>query len=288
MAVKKSNTNRGNIQYVKDRKRAERRGPVVARRVAAIIILLVLVVLLCVGVVWGFFWAERALFSENPTFTIKKIDVSITGEKFTEQQICEMGEIHEGINLFALHFKDLRKKYLRFPDIASIKFERQLPDTLRIQVRERVPIARVLSINYETRKRYISLIDAEGVLLSKDADDRREMQYDIVGLTEQMDPGDRLDTNEKVMVALDIIRLCNENPQWDHDIVLQSIDVSPYDYVILNLKDNVSVKMPLYSLEAKLSLLAYTISFCVMSGDPPVDAVGDLMTSREQLIFKPK
>lgn len=269
---------------MKDRKRTERRGLVVARRVAAILVLLVLVVFLCAGIVWSFLWAERVLFSENPTFRIRTIEVSISGDKFSAADICEMGNIREGMNLFALRFKDLRKKF-KNPDIVSTRFERKLPNTLRIEVRERVPVARVDSDHPDSNVR--CLIDAEGVLLTSEG--RRgvgHLSY-ITGLTEKLVPGNQLN-DEKIKVALGVIKLCNSNLRWDNYIQLLNIDVSPYDYVILNLRDNVSVKMPLHSLEAKLSLLASTISFRVMSGDPPVNCTGDLMTSREQLIFKPK
>lgn len=283
MAVRKSNNKRGNIQYVKDRKRADRQGSVVARRAVLIVILLVFAVLLCVGAVIGFFWAERALFSENPTFEIKTIEVTISGEKFSEQDIYEMGDIHEGMNLFALRFKDLRKRYdndpTNGPDIATIEFERQLPDTLRIQVHERIPVARV-----DSEYPYSCLIDANGVLLEH-RPGLKGMRR-IVGLTGELVPGKKLQ-DEKVQVALEIVRLCNENFQWDKYIELLSIDVSPYDYVILNLKGNNAVKMPLYSLEPKLSLLASTISIRVMSGNPPVNCLGDLTPGGgDQLIFR--
>lgn len=273
MAVRTSNTNRGNIQYVKDRNRAERRGPVVVRRVAAILVLLVLAVFLCAGIVWGFFWVERALFSENPTFRIRAIEVSISGDKFSETDICEMGKIREGMNLFALRFRDLRKKFRDNPDIVSIEFKRELPDTLRIQVRERVPVARVDSDHPDSETR--CLIDAEGMLLTSEG--RRgvgHLSY-IIGLSEKLVPGKQLN-DEKIKVALGIIKLCNSNPQWDNDIELLNIDVSPYDYVILNLRENNIAKLPLHSLESKLSKLASTVETRITQGNPPVDEKIDL------------
>ncbi|MBN2702728.1 MAG: FtsQ-type POTRA domain-containing protein [Pontiellaceae bacterium] len=273
MAVKKSNTNRGNIQYVKDRKRAERRGPVVARRVAAILVLLVLAVFLCAGIVWSFLWAERALFSENPTFKIRAIEVSISGNKFSESDICEMGKIREGMNLFALNFKDLRKKFIEYPDIVSIEFKRLLPDTLRILVRERVPVARVNSDHPDSKVR--CLIDAEGVLLPFEGRrDAWSLGY-IIGLSEKLVPGKRLN-DEKIKVALGIIKLCNSNPQWDNYIELLNIDVSPYDYVILNLRENNIAKIPLHSLESKLSKLAAAVETAITQGNPPVNMKIDL------------
>jgi cell division septal protein FtsQ len=260
MAVRTSNTNRGNIQYVKDRKRSERRGPVVARRVAAILVLLLLAVFLCGGIVWSFLWVERALFSENPTFRIRTIEVSISGDKFSAADICEMGNIRKGMNLFALRFKDLRKKFRDNPDIVSIEFTRELPDTLRIQVRERVPVARVDSDHPDSEVR--CLIDAEGFLLTSEG--RRgvgHLSY-IIGLSDKLVPGKQLN-DEKIKVALGIIKLCNSNPQWDYYIELLNIDVSPYDYVILNLRENNIAKIPLHSLESKLSHLASIIQTAI-------------------------
>ena len=220
----------------------------IARRSLAIAVLVAFVVFLGFGLLMAFRWGERTLFSENETFRIRTVEVAVEGEKYTREEILELFGIREGMNLFALSLRDLERKGEALPDIESVHFERRLPDQLTVRVKERLPVAQVLSGSE------YCLISSGGVLL-----ERRALVGDlpiIKGLSIDLVPGDVL-KQENVVTALNILRLCRENPGWDSYLDLRSLDVSPLDYVRLRLEEGVTAKVPNYSrLEFKLSKLA--------------------------------
>lgn len=253
MGAGKSNKSRKEVQYVKNRNRTGQSASVIVRRSLAVAVLVVFAGFLCFGVVQGFFWLERALFSENPTFEVQTIEIEIEGSKFSESDIRELGGLYEGMNLFAVELADLKKKYLQSPDIASVQIERHLLNTLRVQVKERYPVARVDSVFPSLKS---CLIDKEGYLLEYRANLGRVPR--IVGLKRELEPGKRLH-DEKVDVALEVIQICNEHPRWDSYLDIYSIDVSPLDYLKLNLSGGNIAKVPLHSLELELSWVVESI-----------------------------
>ncbi len=114
-----------NIDYTDEflRKRKERQKRLRKRRLIAWFIFLV-ILLLAVGVI----------LSLTVLFPIKKL--SITGSKiYTSQQIEDVSGIDLGDNLFNISKKNILDKLkLKLPFIEDVKFEKILPDTLKITV----------------------------------------------------------------------------------------------------------------------------------------------------------
>ena len=111
------------------------------------------------------FWlATRGLFSKNPRFTLQSIEVRSPGWwKDKERNVATILRVKPGeTNLFALKLENLRKTLEAEPSIESASVTRILPDTLIIDITERIPRAFLFS------PRSPWVVDGNGVIMSRD------------------------------------------------------------------------------------------------------------------------
>jgi len=132
-------------------------------------------VLFCVGIVggvWGAWQGGEYLLDrfvyENKSFSIAKIDIRSNGV-ITRERLLHWAGIAEGDNLIDLDLPAIKRNLELAPNIRSVSLERQLPNTLKIRVWERQPIARVVAVVPKTRSgrftRMEYLLDAEGFVM---------------------------------------------------------------------------------------------------------------------------
>jgi len=79
--------------------------------------------------------------AENTYFNIQQLEIR-TGGVLKPEQVREWAGVRGGLNLFQLNLSRVQRDLEMIPSIAHAEVERVLPDTLRIHVREREPIAR--------------------------------------------------------------------------------------------------------------------------------------------------
>ncbi len=132
-----------------------------AHRVVALVILLVALAGLGVAAAFGFRELGGWLFARNPRFTIKPggLDLQSTG-RLQPAHLRDYAHLSEGMNLFALNLAEVRRSLLTVPLIKSASVERVLPDTLRVRVSERTPVARL-----SAGAGFQFAVDREGVVL---------------------------------------------------------------------------------------------------------------------------
>jgi hypothetical protein len=83
---------------------------------------------------------------ENPHFTLKNLDVRVNGNLRREEVIrrLEGWKVKVGqSNLFDLDIPVLRERLMKYVMVSKADFRMQLPDTLVVEVTERVPVARL-------------------------------------------------------------------------------------------------------------------------------------------------
>ncbi len=88
-------------------------------------------------------WALNRLVYENPAFAIRQIDVQTDGV-ITHDQLRRWAGVKLGENLVALDLARVRRDLKLSSLIEWVAVERVLPNTLRLRVVEREPLARVL------------------------------------------------------------------------------------------------------------------------------------------------
>ncbi len=89
------------------------------------------------------FAANRSLFSGNPHFVLTRVMVNSSGYwRSNENEIMKLLKLEKGrSNLFALNLSDLVRKLDNEPNIEKATVARILPDTLQIEINERIPRA---------------------------------------------------------------------------------------------------------------------------------------------------
>ena len=85
----------------------------------------------------------KLLYSENPRFVFRHVEINSTGEwdGKTDQLLQEL-KLQKGVsNLFALTQEEIRKRLEKLPGIEKAEVRFILPDTLKLKLWERIPRA---------------------------------------------------------------------------------------------------------------------------------------------------
>lgn len=98
---------------------------------------------LFLGVWHGGRWIVQAGFYENEKFAIRKIDIRTDGI-IAPAQLHKWAGAEQGDNLFAADLMRVKRDLELAPLVESAAVDRVLPDTLRIRVTERRPVAQVV------------------------------------------------------------------------------------------------------------------------------------------------
>ena len=252
MAARKKTKNRAKTHYVRAKKRKGAASGVIVRRVATIALLLVVVFVVFYGVFKGYEWIKGELFSNNPRFEIHHLVISCDGN-LGEDYIREISGLHEGMNLFEFSFEQIEKKLTGVSRIESVYLERKLPHTLMVDVKERVPVARIAGAR---ATKYPFLVDRYGYILPH----RRSAATLplIKGIDQELPLGEQL-KNKDVNTALEIIALCESTSYLRNFVRIESLDVKYSDFIDLRLQGDIRVRMPRYSVKPKLQNLATVI-----------------------------
>ena len=103
---------------------------------------LLLIISAIAAVLFAVFGASKLLFTTNPRFNLR--DTRVTGPGYWKEHPEELArriKLTKGVNLFALDLHTIRKRITEIPNVDSCSVMRVLPDTLVINVVERVPRA---------------------------------------------------------------------------------------------------------------------------------------------------
>lgn len=207
-----------------------RRLPAVAAAPAA----LAAAVLLAAG--WRALWIRA--FVRNPRFGAKTVEIQ-TGVAKTAEEIRDITGLREGVNLFSFRADEIRRRILDSTlNVAEAEISKELPGTVRIAVRDRVPAARLFADNLA--------VDAEGLvftILAKDADRWHDLPRIECGAQRlPFDPGRRLagtpgtpvGAEARIARALDVV---NAAGAGDLPFRILGLDVSGEVYLSLQMAD---------------------------------------------------
>ncbi len=116
-------------------------------------------------VVTGLIFLSRTLFTENDRFILRNFELTGKSPGYWSGRGAELArklEIKVGSdNIFKLKLADIRQKLLGIPSIESCTVRRVMPDTIKVEIVERIPRA---SIN-NPRSEWV--IDSEGIIMSR-------------------------------------------------------------------------------------------------------------------------
>ena len=223
------------------------------------------VITLCVALV-GSAWVAsygarvlgRQVFAENKAYTIRHIITTSDADRVPTALIREWareGEdgvpVSEGDNLFAIDIMALRNQILKQYVVREATVQRVLPDTLVIDVSERIPIARL----GPRSKSYTFDIDREGYLLGRSSQSSAQLPR-IVGIDPHVARENGKISSGMAQYALRTLDLIDRMPGVARLVDIESIGVGHPDYLQMNLHTGEFVLLSPPDLRTKLMKLA--------------------------------
>ena len=109
------------------------------------VINLLLLGLIVGAVIGGGTLARHHWLHRVEALALRKLPV-LTDGVLSEREIVAQAGLRPGLNTFAIDLPTVRARLLRHPRIASAEVHRELPDTIRLHVRERFPVAKVKAL----------------------------------------------------------------------------------------------------------------------------------------------
>ncbi len=143
MAKKKTTNRRNKRRHVLDVKLASNQ--VRRRRISLAIssVLMITVLVASIFFLWrGGYWAVQHFVYKNKNLNIEHFEVRTDGV-IESRHLINWAGVKRGQNLFAVDLHGIKKNLETHSMIRQVSLERVLPDTLRMQVSEREPVALV-------------------------------------------------------------------------------------------------------------------------------------------------
>lgn len=159
-----------------------RRGPVTKKTAQRLrILLLVLIAVGAIASVWLYLYSYG---KHSWRFRIDSSDdIQITGNKFvTRSQIMRVMGGDIGRNVFFVSIEDRKRKLEEIPWVESARVMRFLPNHLRVDIRERVPVA---FVQLGSR---VELIDAGGVIMNMPTGTQGNWSFPVITGMSENDP----------------------------------------------------------------------------------------------------
>ena len=213
------------------------------RRIGLALAVLVVVPSLVAGAVWGGRSAWRAMFAENDFFRIGRIDVTTDGTLAVDN-VLEYARVKEGMNLFSVDPGEIRELLLSVPVVADVQVGRRLPDTLVIELAERVAVARLGLPGGNPLA-----VDMEGHVLGPGS--VRPSLPTIMGVRDaNLRPGDVV-SDPMLPEALRVLDICNQ-ANMRKEMSVATIDLGSEEYLDLGLATGEQLLLSRDGLEEKL------------------------------------
>ncbi|MCL5096435.1 MAG: FtsQ-type POTRA domain-containing protein [Candidatus Omnitrophica bacterium] len=207
-------------------------------------------------------WVLNYWFLQNPAFAIRELRVETNGVIPSEQLLAWAG-VKVGDNLLALNLGRIKRHLELVSLIKSVSVERLLPNTLKLRVTERKPLAQAFGLirpsessSYEIAGYYL---DKGGCVMAPMAFGQRSPEPSGLGeglpVIEGFDntelrPGWQVDSPQ-VMAALRLIEVFDRSPMFGI-ARLTSIDVSAPDVLQVTTDRGSQVTMAFDNLALQL------------------------------------
>jgi hypothetical protein len=189
--------------------------------------------------------------SRNPCFTLKNVIIHSDG-RLSSSRLAEYAKVEANGNLFDLDFDQIRANLMAVPLVESVRIKRQLPDTLVVDVVERVAVAQV---DWKWRAMPF-LVDRNGIVLPATRSGQALPLIKGIKL-DQLRPGEEI-TDAGVRYALDILSACDDLG-LSSQISFKQFDLRYPDYINTMLSDGISARFPRHSASNKVVRLAATL-----------------------------
>ena len=207
-------TNRNNMKKAEQKRkeinRQERKRKKRNRRIKFFLKLILVVGLVSGGTIFAL---------TSPIFYIKDIKV-LNNSQISTDTIISLSELKYDENIFKFYSKNVADKIKENPYVESVKVHRKIPNTVEIEIEERVA---KYSVDYMGKYAYIN---NQGYLLEI-SEDSKQLPI-ILGVSteeENIVPGNRLN-NDDLSKLEDVIKIMNSAKENNLDTKVTTIDIS--------------------------------------------------------------
>jgi hypothetical protein len=207
----------------------------------------------------------RALFlSSNSHFTLQNIEITVEGLPQETKGLVDLKKLEDFLelskgsdNLFEIDLKEIQKKVHQNICIESANISFLFPDTLKVKIREKQPIARLRNNNL------IATVKGDSKQAFILPPGREDIKLPIVMSRTSMKPGDTI-TDENVIIPLNFVRFNNTfrmsypkaNKILGHKD-FASLEILEIQSIFLDNEDNNTLRIALNG--KKHLLLAYNL-----------------------------
>ena len=165
-------------------------------------------------------WTHRLFFSANPHFTLQHVDIQFRGAAWVDKKrVIDELKLEKGSqNLYAIDLAEVRRTIFQNKRVADVRVWRERPDTLKVEITPRSPIAQLL-------RRSGKLVDKDGIVIPPS---KRPNEWTLPVITpipnmSTYQNGDRID-DPMLQSALELLQILastkKENYHWlDVDLI---------------------------------------------------------------------
>ncbi|MDP4088073.1 MAG: FtsQ-type POTRA domain-containing protein [Bacillota bacterium] len=167
-------------------------------------------------------------------FNIARVEV-LDNKIVAKEDIIKLSGINPGKNIFYLNKKDIKNKVLSNSYISEVSIKRQLPSTVVLDIKERIP-----RFHMAEDKDYI-LLDAEGYVLDRITAVDQSSTVQVLGLkTDNISFGKRITDDQKKLREFEVF----------DDMI--SRDKTKEKITSLDISDNMDIKVCFNNITVKV------------------------------------
>lgn len=225
-----------------------------------------LVLLLVIPIVAAIIWGCKAAVEKAYSLSIDKVSYDARQNLISKEQAMRILGIEGAINMTALNTGALREKLEAHPCIESAVIRAELPDTLHIEVNERIPVVYVeQESGTDTGNRVRFFMDPSGHLFPV----MPEFHRNFMGVPVwYLQPGDVSEfasgaviSEEKRRPITELVAAANMYSLVEIPAIREIF--RPKDWkIILTLEGGAEVMMQVYDLKGQMERLAMILEHC--------------------------
>ncbi|MFD2159239.1 cell division protein FtsQ/DivIB [Rubritalea tangerina] len=198
----------------------------------------------------------RNHFLTNPEFALRHLELQTNGF-LNESEVAEIAGINPSGTIFSFDIDEVEARLVERPEVVAAVVERRLPDTVKIQLTERVPVAWLAcpKLGMAGRNPLSGiLMDAEGVIFTcqgKLWDVARNLPVIEIAEAEahEFPMGEKM-VHKDAARALALIQLVTEEVRGSWEV--KRVAVSNFYSLVLTSDDNVVATFGMYDHERQL------------------------------------
>lgn len=239
------------------------------RRLRRVLIILLITIPIIAGIIWGCMTAVEKAYS----LSIDKVTFDARQKLISKEQALRILGIEGAINMATLDTEAMQTKLESDPCIESALIRAELPDTLHIEINERIPVVYVeQESGTDTGNRVRFFMDPNGKLFPVMPEYHRNFMgapvwYLQPGEVESFTAGSTL-SEDKRRPIVELIAAANHYTLVEIPAIHEIFRPKEWK-IIITLENGAEVLMQVYDIKEQMERLAMILEHCRATGRHP-------------------